>query len=74
MTAQTVGQIFTATRAKIGTVSQQIGAELILAEAPIACRAFRDGVVPAVPEEQNAFFPAQVVRSLAVEMEDESPG
>ena len=55
-------------------MGKEIGAELMLAEAPYACRAFRDGVVPAVPEEQDAFFPAQVVRSLAVEMEDESAG
>jgi len=52
-------------------VSKQIAAELKLPEAQIACGTFRDRVVPAVSEKQDTVFMAQIVRPLAIEMEDQ---
>ena len=42
----------------------------MLAEARGACDAFRDPVITTVSEEKNAFLRAEIMRSLAVEMED----
>jgi len=52
-------------------VSKQIAAELKLPKAQIAYGTFRDRVVPAVSEKQDTVFMAQIVRPLAIEMEDQ---
>src|SRR5262249_22795140 len=50
-------------------MAEKIRTQLMLPEALITCGTFGDGVTPAVPEEQDTFFSAQLPGSLAVEVD-----
>jgi len=68
MAPQAFRQVRAATRTEICAVREQIGTKLMLPEALITGGTFRNGVAPAVPEEQDTLFTAEIAGSLAIEM------
>ena len=68
--AQIRGQVGAAARAQVTVVAEEIGGELVLPEALAACCALGDGMIPAEREEQRPLLVVQLVRALAVEVDD----